>query len=278
MVLAGDDRVPRSGGGEWPNDWTHLNDVEMLPDGRVMASPRNQDQVVFIDPETGLQENWTLGAENNYSVLYEQHNPDYIPESRGGPAVVVADSHNNRVVEFQRRNGSWEQSWQWSDDDMQWTRDADRLPNGNTLIVDSNGGRVLEVAPNGSVVWNVTLSSAYDAERLGTGDESAGGWSAASQNLTSSGEIERDTDNDDSGKLIDLIGLKRAFLRMAPAKLMSAAVFLVPPWMRVWHVAAIGISLASLFALLVAEFRWRYDLSMQVRDGIDLRRKGPGGD
>ncbi|WP_459192320.1 aryl-sulfate sulfotransferase [Halosimplex sp. J119] len=269
---------PRSGGGEWPNDWTHLNDVEMLPDGRVMASLRNQDQVVFIDPETGLQENWTLGAEDDYSVLYEQHNPDYIPESRGGPAVVVADSHNNRVVEFQRRNGSWEQSWQWSDDDMQWTRDADRLPNGNTLIVDSNGGRVLEVDPNGTMVWNVTLSSAYDAERLGTGDESAGGWSAASQDLASSGEIERNTDDDDSGGVIDLIGLKRAFLRMAPAKLMSAVVFLVPPWMRVWHIAAIAASLASVFALFVAEVRWRYDVSLHVRDTIDVRRKGSDGD
>ena len=259
----------RANGGEWPNDWTHLNDVEMLPDGRVMASPRNQDRVIFIDPETGLQEDWTLGEENNYSVLYEQHNPDYIPESQGGPAVVVADSHNNRVVEYQRRNGSWEQTWQWTDERMRWTRDADRLPNGNTLIVDSNGGRVLEVAPNGSVVWNVTLSSAYDAERIGTGDESAGGESAAKLGLESRGRLDR---KDDSGgdSLISLIGLKRALFSALPPKLVSSILFVTPPWMRVWHVAAIGCSLLSVVGLVGAELFWRYQVSFSPREAVSF--------
>ncbi|MFW5903584.1 MAG: aryl-sulfate sulfotransferase, partial [Halolamina sp.] len=80
----------RSGGGIYPGDWTHLNDVEVLPDGRVMVSLRNQDQVVFIDPDDGLQRNWTLGADGDHSVLYEQHNPEYIPPAGGGPAVLVA--------------------------------------------------------------------------------------------------------------------------------------------------------------------------------------------
>ena len=60
------------GGGFFPDDWTHLNDVEYLPDGRIMVSLRNQDQVVFLDKQTGLQENWTLGSENDHSILYEQ--------------------------------------------------------------------------------------------------------------------------------------------------------------------------------------------------------------
>ncbi|MFB6219678.1 MAG: arylsulfotransferase (asst), partial [Halobacteriaceae archaeon] len=28
---------PYTGGGNYPTDWTHLNDVEVLPDGRIMA-------------------------------------------------------------------------------------------------------------------------------------------------------------------------------------------------------------------------------------------------
>ena len=72
-----------------------------------MISPRNHDQVLFLDPETGLQENWTLGADDDYSVMYEQHNPDYIPESHGGPAVLIADSHNNRIGEYQRQDAGW---------------------------------------------------------------------------------------------------------------------------------------------------------------------------
>jgi hypothetical protein len=51
-----------STGDDYPRDWTHINDVEVLADGRVMVSVRNQDSVVFLQPETGVQEDWTLGA------------------------------------------------------------------------------------------------------------------------------------------------------------------------------------------------------------------------
>jgi hypothetical protein len=162
-------------------DWTHINDVEVLPDGRVMVSVRNMDQVVFLAPDTGqdgtwgAQETWSLGTDDRHSVLFEQHNPDYIPASRGGPAVLVADSENGRVVEYERSNETWNRTWGWTDARLQWPRDADRLPSGNTLVVDSHGDRVLEVRPDGRITWSVTVGMPYDAERLGTGDESAGG-------------------------------------------------------------------------------------------------------
>ncbi|USZ69473.1 aryl-sulfate sulfotransferase [Halorussus salilacus] len=181
-------------GGPFSRDWTHLNDVEMLDDGRVMVSLRNQDQVVFLDPETGVVDDWTLGSDGDHDTIYEQHNPDYIPGERGGPAVLLADSENDRVVEFWRENenesegGEWTEVWSWSDDRLDWPRDADRLPNDHTLVTDTDGGRVLEVAPNGSVVWRVEVEGGYDAERLGTGDESANGTSAAAWDGNATGE------------------------------------------------------------------------------------------
>jgi len=63
---------------------------------------------------------WTLGSEDDYDTIYEQHNPDFIPAERGGPAVVVADSENGRVLEYQREDGDWEQSWTWEDRRLQW--------------------------------------------------------------------------------------------------------------------------------------------------------------
>lgn len=165
-------------GGAYPTDWTHLNDVEYTADGRVMVSLRNHDQVVFLEPGEGLQENWTLGADDAYERLFEQHNPDYIPRERGGPAVVVADSENNRVVEYQRVNGSWVRSWAWADTRMQWPRDADRLPDGRTLVTDTHGERLLVVDETGAITWSTPFpDGAYDAELLGTGntgDESVG--------------------------------------------------------------------------------------------------------
>lgn len=177
--------APESGG-SYPSDWTHVNDVEMLPDGRVMVNLRNQDQVVFIEPGEGIQSNWTLGADGEHEVLFEAHNPDYIPESRGGPAVVVADSENNRLVEYQRTNGSWTRSWTWRDTTLQWPRDADRLPSGRTLVADSHGERILSVRPDGAVAWSKQFpTGSYDVELLGTGDESANGTSASKLGLQS---------------------------------------------------------------------------------------------
>jgi hypothetical protein len=48
--------------------------------------------------------------------------------------------------------------------------DADRLPNGNTLVTLRNKGTIAEYSPNGEIVWQVTgLSSPSDADRLPNG-------------------------------------------------------------------------------------------------------------
>lgn len=174
----------RDSGGAYPSDWTHMNDVEYLPNGRIMLSLRNHDQVVFVKPGKGLLTNWTLGADDAHRTLFEAHNPDYIPAAEGGPAVLIADSENDRVIEYQRTKGEWKASWIWPDSRMEWPRDADRLPNGHTLITDSNAGRVFEVNQQGKTVWQVNVAMPYEAERFGTGDESEGGKSAFATHLT----------------------------------------------------------------------------------------------
>ena len=154
-------------GGPFPYDWTHVNDVERLPDGRYMLSLRNQDSVAFVEPGSGVDPAWTLGADDNDRILNEQHNPDYIPAGER-PAVLVADSQNDRIVEYRRQDGSWVRTWTWTDDAMAWPRDADRLPNGHTLVGDTNSGRVLEVDTDGDVVWEIDGVGVYDVERIGT--------------------------------------------------------------------------------------------------------------
>ena len=54
---------------------------------------------------------------------------------------------------------------------LYWPRDVDRLESGNTLITDSRNGRVLEVDPDGRVVWSFTgLAVPYEADRLENGN------------------------------------------------------------------------------------------------------------
>ena len=230
---------PESGGP--PDDWTHLNDVEYTANGRVMADIRNQDQIVFIEPGRGVLANRTLGAEGDFSTLRGQHNPDYIPESRGGPAVLVADSHNDRAVEYQLRdnaasetpradssavNETWVRTWQWSDARTQWTRDADRLPGGDTLITDTNGDRVLEVDGSGGIVWSVSIEKPYEAERLGTGDESATGKSAAVLGLRSRTGGQTGTTETLYGSAMRSVWY--AITEVAPPFALNSALFVVP--------------------------------------------------
>jgi hypothetical protein len=253
-------------GGDYPSDWTHINDVEYLPDGRVMANLRNQDQVVFVEPGEGVQANWTLGADGEHATLFEAHNPDYIPASRGGPAVVVADSENNRLVEYQREDGSWERTWHWQDTTMQWPRDADRLPSGRTLVADSHGQRLLSVDTRGRVVWSQPFpTGSYDVELLGTGDESAGGRSATSLGLRSrwpgagvddgntsmadatvgGGTVDTDTDTADGGDaesdtpasdaaaeqgLPGLSVLVYGVVSLVPPLVLHGLLYTLPPW------------------------------------------------
>ena len=186
---------PEAGGKD--TGYTHLNDVDCVDDcRRLLVSPRNFDRVMLINRSTKELE-WVLGEEDNYSVLNEQHNPTLL--SQDPPTVLVADSHNDRVIEYRKNGSRWEATWSWSDDRLDWPRDADRLPNGNTLVTDTQGGRYLEVTPNGTVVWSYEPSffAPYDAERLRYGDEPQGpamNSSSGPDDGSSSSASERDED------------------------------------------------------------------------------------
>lgn len=167
------DHYPRSVGGNYRDDWTHVNDIDRVGQDRFLLSPRNFDQVVLVD-QSSNEIVWTLGEDDNYSVLKEQHNPDYLEGPGGEATVVVGDSGNDRVVEFARRDGAFERTWTLAGD-MAWPRDADRLPNGNTLVTDSRNHRVFEVTPEGTIVWEVYVPwLPYEAERVRYGDGSTG--------------------------------------------------------------------------------------------------------
>ncbi|MDZ7702377.1 MAG: aryl-sulfate sulfotransferase [Halobacteriales archaeon] len=160
-------------GGVRTEDWTHVNDVDEVAPGKYLLSPRNFDQVILVDRETGEIE-LKLGEEGNHDILSEQHNPDYLESESGRPTFLVADSENARVVEYEHTGDGWERTWELSGG-FSWPRDADRLPNGNTLVTDSLNHRVVEVTPNGEIVWEVYAPwGPYDAERVHTGGGSNG--------------------------------------------------------------------------------------------------------
>ena len=139
---------------------------------------------------------------------------------------------------------------------MQWPRDADRLPNGHTLIADTNADRIVEVAPNGSVVWEVSFPGPYDVERLSTPDESGGGPAATAAGLSSRSATGGAGAADES-RSPSLVTRARSFVgAVVPSYLVNSALYVLPAWMNALTVLAL-LAFAGLLAVwAVLELRW----------------------
>ncbi|MGR3762406.1 arylsulfotransferase family protein (plasmid) [Roseobacteraceae bacterium NS-SX3] len=175
-------------------DTLHLNDAEVFPEtleegvfrhGDVMISLRNINTVLVFDPKT-LKIRWiSTGA------VMRQHDPDFID----GNTVSVFDNNNLLGENFDNASGKRHSQGQRSrvvtlsarDNRVLAVEDGgaesrfftdimgshQRLENGNMLIVESRTGRLLELAPDGTPVWeffNIAgpglLGVIDDAQRL----------------------------------------------------------------------------------------------------------------
>ncbi|WP_306060705.1 aryl-sulfate sulfotransferase [Natronococcus wangiae] len=222
------------------DDWTHMNDIDHLENGNFQMSIRNFDVIIEVDPETDEIVD-TVGEPGNYGMLKHQHNPHRI-EAEG--TMVVADSENDRIIELDLE--SEEHVWRYtgpSSNSLQWPRDADRLPNGNTLITDSRNNRVLEVNPDGEIVWQfadpggTVIPLPYEADRIGVDERSD---VPPGNELT---EVD-----DEPGRIESTI-----------RKWEAMAQYLLPTWMhlpQVLHVVGIALGALWLCAEGVA-FGWR---------------------
>jgi hypothetical protein len=265
------DHFPNDTADGFDDDWTHVNDVDVVDEHRLLVSPRNFDQVLVVNRTTDEIE-MRLGADDDHDVLTEQHNPDWLVSEDGTPTILVADSGNDRVVEYRRDCGdadpmtapeeacSWERTWTLGvDGGLTWPRDADRLPNGNTLVTDSLNHRVIEVTPDGEVVWEYYATwGPYDAERLGATNASADwtGGSARSPTMADAGHAgayalsgsanDPPVPSDVSGgppAVLDDIGLE-SFATTGR----HVVPWVKPVWMTGWAFLSTAAALPVLFA------------------------------
>jgi hypothetical protein len=249
---------------EYTGDWTHVNDVDKIGPGKYMAAPRNMDEVLVIDRET-KNVTMKLGQDGgNHDIIYEQHNPDYLESESGTPTILVADSHNHRVVEYAKRGNDWEKTWEMgSSEKFNWPRDADRLPNGNTLIVDSSNHRVIEVTPKGKIVWEFYSPwLPYDAERIAHSGGSNGP-TMADQGVTGKyqvhGSANVDPGTGDRVKMSVLLGNTFSGtsiednMRQYGEQWDQATPFIRPIWMNEYAFIAALFAIVLLLGLVVGE-------------------------
>jgi outer membrane protein assembly factor BamB len=177
------------------------NDAERLPNGETLmagtgAPPGAEagcpadgggcqdNRVLIVDDATGAIV-WQYGADGGASgsgpgQLSSPAAAVLVPATMGDH-VLITDQGNARILEVDR--ATMAMLWQFPPDNptagqtLVGPNSAERLASGNTLIADETGNRVLEVAPDGAVVWQyppvvdtATLDSPAFASRLPSGN------------------------------------------------------------------------------------------------------------
>lgn len=159
-------------------DWAHANSATVIPPnirpdpewtpGNIVLSLRFLDRVIVISRANGIVA-WMLP-----SRTFGQHHAQFVPNPLGGsmllfdngsaPAYPVSDLErapgHSAVREFSLDTGADVWAYRGSASGMFNKRfwsdiisGAQRLPNGNTLITEGVPGRLFEVTPAGTIVW-----------------------------------------------------------------------------------------------------------------------------
>jgi len=147
-------------------DVTHLNDVEPLPPsladeypmfdaGDLLVSLRYVNVVFVFDPESQIVKWHATGP------FVWQHDPDFL----GDGWIGVFDNNRirgeaqgmgSRILGFQPHTDSTRTLFRPEHVDRFYTQHRGKwqlLENGNMLLTEEEAGRALEVAPDGTPVW-----------------------------------------------------------------------------------------------------------------------------
>jgi hypothetical protein len=151
-------------------DYVHMNSIAVDYDGNIIISSRHQSEVTKINRQTG-EIIWRLGGENNdFAFIDDNFEISYQHFARpveGKPNhYIIFDNGNyhnpqfSRAVEFQldTLNMTASKVWEYRhtpDRYTPWMGNAQRLPNGNTLINYADGSlpKATEVSESGEIVY-----------------------------------------------------------------------------------------------------------------------------
>jgi len=174
-------RMPPAG------DIIHANTIELieegsLPEGYTGPLRENSLLLSFLAVDLvcalDLQDKTIYWAETN--LFFHQHQPTLLKNGN----ILVLDNQgygeNSTALEFSPETGQTVWYYRGSKDNPFYTRGAgscQRLPNGNTLIIESVSGRAFEVTPEKDIVWEYynpfragenheLIATLFDVERI----------------------------------------------------------------------------------------------------------------
>ena len=144
-------------------DFFHTNDIELLPPGTefprgvvrkdptALVSSRSMHALVLVNLSTEAIDWVSIG------LLQRQHDPSLLPN---GNLLVFdnrVESVGSRAVEFDPLTHRVVWAYPPSDTPELFSfccGNAQRLPNGNTLLTFAGPARAIEVSPDGQIAWD----------------------------------------------------------------------------------------------------------------------------
>ncbi len=150
--------------------WMHVNSVSRLSNGNTLVSIRNFNTVAEVGPNGRVVRDWTFagkmphpdGVRSRGKIKgVRNHEPELLPNGN----MLVALRKPHRFIEFNTETQEVVWSWEHPDgmDQLHTNREANRLPNGNTL--GSAGDKLVEIAPDGTLVWQILAPSGGENHR-----------------------------------------------------------------------------------------------------------------
>ncbi len=147
---------------EGKGDYLHTNSIDVIGSGIARRLPGpGGNEVLLSFREIGTLALLDLDREQIVWALrgpwLRQHDAEALPDGH----MMVFDNEGqggdvSRVLEFDPRTLQITWSYAGGPQHAFFSKvraSEERLPNGNTLITESDGGRLLEVTPGGEIVW-----------------------------------------------------------------------------------------------------------------------------
>lgn len=156
------------------NDMHHTNSIHLVPEsvtprgpvrpGQILLSMRNINAVGALDLESERM-SWML-----FGAFAMQHEVTAVPSGNLLLFDNRGDGGASRVLEIDpmRLDPVWRYPGPDRDDDLysETCGTCHRLPGGNTLIVESENGRALEVTRAGEIVWEYHSPYLVDGDKI----------------------------------------------------------------------------------------------------------------
>jgi len=158
-------------------DGLHTNTIELLDGkmvdqapmferGHILVSVRNLNTIAVVDFEEE-KVTWALSG-----MWKQQHKPTLLENGNLLLFDNLGHKGRSRVIEFNPLTQEIVWAYQGDHPDDFFSRFSgsnQRLPNGNTLITESDNGRAFEVTPGNKIVWEFK-----NPHRVGSGDKLIG--------------------------------------------------------------------------------------------------------